>query len=56
MNPNESPSSDYYRMASRSKYSSEWNGLALQSELSSMGSAVTIGLLIMVFGEIPKGR
>ena len=43
-------------MSSRSKYSSEWNGLALQSEFPSMGGVVTIGHLMMASGDMLEGR
>ena len=43
-------------MASLSKYNSEWKGLALQSELPSMGGAVSIGRLIIDSGEMSEGN
>ena len=42
-------------MASLSKYNSEWKGLALQSELPSMGGAVSIGRLIIDSGDNSEG-
>ena len=42
-------------MASWSKYNSEWKGLALQSELPSMGDAVSIGRLIIDSSDMSEG-
>ena len=42
-------------MASSSKYNSEWKGLTLQFELTSMGGAVSIGRLIIDSGDRSEG-
>ena len=52
---NESLSSGWSLKVSLSKESSEWNDLARQSKLPSMGGWVTMGRLIITSGVIPEG-